>query len=244
MLEALLKKLETITALTPNEENESLIRQLSHSLINELRMYSDDENASQEERILKRCFSHIETLNRRLIMTKPYESYAFSSNDLGYTVGNCVIACDTLLSGSDNILTFQAAPGINCVFSRKLITKAVTLLTELLSCDSGSFIEFHLKRLDGFTVLSAFKEQYNHGFTLSDGFYENISVLTKIAYLHSGTCVWSINDTSAYIAISISENLKPNAKAEKSPSYIDLLIDKTSDIYIGLSHMENLHTRS
>lgn len=245
MLDAFFEKLKTVTSLPPTAENEVLIRNLSHSLINELRMYYQSGLSRDAEKLIKSCYSHIEILNRSLIMTNPPNNYIFAQNDLGYAVANCVIACDTLLSGSDNILTFQSPSEMKCVFSRKLITHAVTLMAEaLISEKSGAFIEFRLRSLSHSVILSASADNCNQPFPLSCEFSENISVLSKIANLHSGACVWKTGELGAYIAISIGKNLMSNGKAQKPPSYIDLLLDRTSDIYVGLSRIENLLPRS
>lgn len=245
MLEAFLDKLKFLTSLPPTAENEALIRNLGHSLINELRMCYRSGLSSDAEKLIKSCYSHIEILNRSLIMTNPPDSYIFAINDLGYAVANCVIACDTLLSGSDNILTFQSPTEMKCVFSRKLITHAVTLMTEaLVSKKNGAFIEFRLRSLSHSVILSASTDNCNQHFPPTCIFSENISVLSKIANLHSGACVWKTDKLGAYIAISISKSLMSNGKSQKPPSYIDLLLDRTSDIYVGLSRIENLLPRS
>lgn len=245
MLDAFFEKLKTVTSLPPTVENEALIRNLSHSLINELRMYYQSGLSSDAEKLIKSCYSHIEILNRSVIMTNPPNNYIFAFNDLGYAIANCVIACDTLLSGSDNILTFQSPSEMKCVFSRKLITHAVTLMTEaLISEKSGAFIEFRLRSLSHSMILSASADNCNQSFSPTCRFSENISVLSKIANLHSGACVWKTDELGAYIAISIGKNLISNGKPQKPPSYIDLLLDRTSDIYVGLSRIENLLPRS
>ena len=223
MLEAFSKKLKSIISLPPTEENERLIRELSHRFINEVRQYSESEGYLKTESSVKKCYSHIEKLNRNMIMTRGAESFKFAECDIGYAVGNCVIASDTLLCKSSSVLTFQSPPPIYSVCCYKLIVKAVTVIAETLLRGGGN--------------------NNNHAVFADKKAAENLKILVRIADLHRGACVHASTRSGAYIAISISDFLESNSKPVRIPSYIDLLLDKVSDIYVGLSNIDEIHFR-
>lgn len=242
MLEAFSKKLNSIISLPPVAENETLIRNLTHQLINEVRLYDELKHDGEAKRIISRCYAHMEKLSRNILMSGAGDMFRFAPADFGYAVGNCVIACDTLLCGSDIVLTFQSRPRLSCVFCYKLITKAVTVMTEtLLSESGGSLIEFQCKKIPSATVLLACCDNNNHSVFFNDIAQQDLKLLSRIAGLHCGACVCGSNENGAYIAISVGDGLESNSKAVRIPSYIDLLLDKASDIYIGLSNIDEIH---
>lgn len=244
MLEAFSKKLKSIISLPPTEENERLIRELSHRFINEVRQYSESEGYLKTESTVKKCYSHIEKLNRNMIMTRGAESFKFAECDIGYAVGNCVIASDTLLCKSSSVLTFQSPPPIYSVCCYKLIVKAVTVIAETLLRGGGNtVVEFRCKKLPHASLLLAYSDNNNHAVFADKKAAENLKILVRIADLHRGACVHASTRSGAYIAISISDFLESNSKPVRIPSYIDLLLDKVSDIYVGLSNIDEIHFR-
>lgn len=244
MLEAFSKKLKSIISLPPTEENERLIRELSHKFINEIRQYSEISGFGETENAVRRCYSHIEKLSRNTLMTKAADSFKFFKTDIGYAVGNCVIACDTLLCKSGSVLTFQSPPSLYGVCCYRLIVKAVTLIVEtMLNESENTVVEFRCKKLPCALLLSAYCDNNNQEAFKSEETAENLRVLRRIADLHRGACVFSRSRFGVYIAISVSDFLESNSKPAEIPSYIDLLLDKISDIYVGLSNIDEIHFR-
>ncbi len=238
MHDEFLKMSDSILSLPPTIENEVLIRQLSHRFLSDIKLSGKEEKYKNEVRL---CLRHMEKLERNLILTGKCDDFRFSFSDIGYAVGNCVIACDTLLAKSDSVLTFLSSGKVECVFSLKLITKAVISAAEIFLLQSrSSIIEFSLKKIKSATVLSAFCDCGNQDIFVFDENKDNIELLRKIAHLHSGACVSFSKDDGAYIIISISDKLKGENTPCKPPSYIDLLLDKFSDIYIGLSNIDEI----
>lgn len=244
MFDVFIKKLESIISIPPTIENETIIRQLTHRLINELRIFDEYGQNNEIESIIRQCCCHIERLNRNIITEQNTNRFCFAGTDISYALGNCVIACDTLLAKSSNVLTFQSHGKIECVCCCKLLIKAVTLIIEIfLNGCQNSFIEFKCRKTDRATILLAESDNNNQAVFNTDQAMENIRLLTKIANLHKGACISSSNSLGAYIAISISNDLKSENRPFKPPNYIDLLMDKFSDIYIGLSNIDEIHFR-
>lgn len=232
------KKLNSIISISPTEENEGVLRSLSHSFINDIGL--SGKNTGEERSLILKCYEHLEALERNVILSSKADRFSFSNIDISETVKNCVLACDTLLSNSDCVLTYKEGAPFNCVCSQRLILKAVTLLTCFFaSCDSGSFIEFSLKKLSHSVVLSAEWESNNQpSFPFCT---DEVRVLSKIARLHRGVCLYSFSSGVQKITLSLSSSLSPTAEDSKSPSYIELLLDKTSQVYIGLSKIGKIH---
>lgn len=243
MLDMLSKKLHAILSVAPTAENETIIRELSQRFLSELRLYTGKDNDIEIKMAIAECHKHIEKLERNLILYKNPNSYLFFNTDINRLVGNCVIACDTLLTASNSVITFHSGIISDCICSPKLITKAVTLIVDEFVSRGGEIIEFNLKKTQSSTVLSAVCDNNNQVAVNLNFDDENMQILSKIANIHHGVCLYCTTNLNAYIQISISNGLKSKNSKYTAPSYIDLLLDKSSQIYIGMSKINEIHFR-
>lgn len=233
------KKLNAILSIEPTPKNSEALRKMSNGFINEIRLSGKNDN--EEKAALLNCYRHLQILERNIILSKEENSYLFCGIDINEAVKNCVLACDTLLSGSDLVLTFKESDAACCVCCPKLVIKAVSVaVCALLSHCDDAFIEVSLKNISHSTVLSAECESDNQ--FLDDEFgTEEMAVLEKIARIHRGVCLYSRSKGKERITLSLSNSLSATGKSVKTPSYIDLLLDKGSQVYIDLSKIDEIH---
>ena len=235
MITQLYKKLDSITALSPVKDNEVLIRNLAHRLLNEINQNEfSGLLISDKEVIRQRCLNCIRLLNIDIIMNSSAKDYVYETYNLTRLVSDTLTACGLLLCKTEVKLVFNYCTDVYIEFPLKLILPAIVGMVRIF-CKPCTETEifFSLKKGKRYTVLSAESVNINPDTVFNTN--ETLSLLRKTGELTNGAFLTAVKGSSVICALSM-ENRKGNMKNIKySPDYIELLSDKMSEIHIGLS---------
>lgn len=235
MITQLYKKLDSITALSPVKDNEVLIRNLAHRLLNEINQNEfSGLLISDKEVIRQRCLNCIRLLNIDIIMNSSAKDYVYETYNLSRLVSDTLTACGLLLRKTEVKPVFNYCTDVYIEFPLKLILPAIVGMVRIF-CKTCTETEifFSLKKGKRYTVLSAESVNINPDTIFNTN--ETLSLLRKTGELTSGAFLTAVKGSSVICALSM-ENRKGNMKNIKySPDYIELLSDKMSEIHIGLS---------
>lgn len=237
MVELLYKKLGSITALPATKDNEIIIRNLTHRLLNEINQADFlSKYASDREFIRQNCLNCIRLLNNDIILKSEHKDYIFEKYNLTSVIRNTLTACDILLCKTDTEIVFDYYAELYIEFPLKLLMSAVIVIVRLFyQSFEGCEIYFTLKKNPHATVLLAecVNNKPKNRSLLS--VQENVSVLKKIAEILGGAYLVERNDKSFICALSVRNREKSSGSVKDTPDYVELLIDKMSEVHIGLS---------
>ena len=231
MVTQLYKKLDSITSLPPVKDNEVLIRNLVHRLLNEINNTEFPvKHLHDKELIRQRCLNCIRLLNNDIIMNSTPEDYVYETYNLTSIVSDTLAACGLLLSKTEIIPVFNCCKDIYLELPLKLILTAVTGMVRLFcqSC-TEQHIHFSLKKEKQYTVLLAECDNIKPE-TLRDS-----SLLRKAGELTNGVFLTAVKGSAVICALSIENKKADTRNIKSSPDYIELLNDKMSEVHIGLS---------
>lgn len=235
MITQLYKKLGAITALPPVKDNEVLIRNLAHRLLNEINQEAFSAlHISDTETIRQRCLNCIRLLNCNIVINSSPDDYVYESYNLTRLVSNTLTACEILLCRTEIKPVFNYRTDVYLEFPLKLILPAIVGMVRIFyqSCTETE-VFFSLKKEKRYTVLLA--ECVNINPENVFDFNETISFLRKAGELTNGAFLTAVKGSSVICALRM-ENRKADMRNIKySPDYVELLTDKMSEIHIGLS---------
>ena len=234
MINELYKKLNSITLLPPVKENELIIRNMCHRLINELNLRPfPGDYCNHKEKIRNSCLDRIRLLNYDLILKSNKDNYAFESYDITSAVKNTVCACEIVLCKNPVTISFKSLGNVTGILPIKLLISIVTLIIRIFYISSDKKeIFFSVKRKKDLIILLARSDNNKPDILISS---EEISVLRKAAYLLGGSCLIKNNNGEVHLAFSIKSENTDLSSCKMIPDYVDLLLDKISEIHIGLS---------
>ena len=240
MIDFFINNLTSILSIEPVKENETIIRNLCHKLINEMSLYQENgTNTEDIRKIRNSCLRHIRLLNFNKILGMRESDCLFRICDLSSFLYNTVKASDILLTGNGLTANVQKFPPLTCPFDTHLMLSAVTCLIAVYSklYTSGK-ITFTCSKSGTATLLLAYFETDNLTKENHMNIEKEIAVLRKTASLHRGTLLGYVCKSTACICLSIKTKDNEHLQVICAPDYIDLLTDKTSDIYTGMSFIE------
>lgn len=234
MINELYKKLNIITSLPPVKENELIIRNMCHRLINELNLIPFPENyCKQREKIRSSCLDRIRLLNYDLILKSQKDDYTFECYDITSAVKNTVCASEILLCKNPVMIPFKSFGNVIGIVPIKLLISIITLIIRIFYIVSDkNEVYVSLKRRKNSIILLA-RSDNNKPDILIDS--EEISVLRKAAHLLDGSCLIENGGKEVCLAFSFKSENTDLSNCKMIPDYVDLLLDKISEIHIGLS---------
>lgn len=238
MLTQLYKKLNSITALPPTKDNEIIIRNLSHRLLNEISSTEFSEKYNRDKDVIRQsCLNRIRLLNNDIILKSSRDDYVFERYNMTSVVKNTVTACEILLCKTNTEIMFDCRHEVYLEFPLKLILTAIIGIIRFFCESYGECrICFTVKKKTHTTVLLA--ECVNNKPKTVNSQDDAVSVLKKISEITGGTFLTAERNSGFVCGLSI-ENRKTNSGNTKySPDYVELLLDKMSEVHIGLSGLE------
>ncbi len=232
--EELKRKLMSVKNIVPDGKNEQIIRNLCHILLNEaMQMKNEHSMISRAEKTQSECYEILNALERNKIIASEAENYMpFYKYDLPLLVKNAVCASDILLPHGITVKSRAYSPFF-AVCSEKLITRAVCeeALYFCRNYESGT-AEFSAVKKTSCSLLSAKFKSDNQLEIKKDE--KMFSVLRKTAQIHGGAFLIRSEGNSISFNLSIKNADCDTAVYRRAPSYIDMLSDRTSSIYIIL----------
>lgn len=244
MIETLYNKLESVIKIPAVRENEVLIRNLSQILLYEIKELTQNERYIKEARdITFRCLRHIDRLNNEILfksdrddIVSAFRVYRFSS-----LTESIVESCDILMSRTSIKAEFIYNREFFTVCSKKLILTAIGKLFLLFyNHFEYALIEFSCRKNKSSTVLSAetkeAKLKSNENISGSTEF----KILKKIAELHLGSLLHIQKENRLKLILSLKNEDESLFPKENFSSFTELLIDKTSEIYVALSGVKEI----
>lgn len=235
MINELYSDLLEAERLTPDNENEAKIRCLCQNILSKsILLRSGGKSGREINNIEKRCYRVLNELERNSILNfsdgkfKPFYKY-----DISLLVKNAVCACELLLSPSRLTFKTEYSP-FYALCSERLITRAVCeeALYFYKNYKSGT-VTFSAVQYASRSVLSAEISKDNHRHFTKDE--KTFDLLRKIAYIHSGSFVTKETSAGITLYLSIHGNNSGDEQSRRIPSYIDMLRDRTSSVYVIVS---------
>ena len=235
MINELYSELLEAEKLTPDNENEAKIRCLCQNILSKSMLLRSGGKSGREINIIeKRCYKVLNELEKNCIMNfsegkfKPFYKY-----DLSLLVKNTVCACELLLSPGRLSFKTEYSP-IFDLCSERLITRAVCekALYFYKNYKSGT-VTFSAVHYASRSVLSAEISKDNHLSFIKDE--KTFDLLRKIAYIHSGSFFTKETACGITLYLSIHGNSSGDEQLRRIPSYIDMLRDRTSSVYVIVS---------
>lgn len=239
MIAQLYKKLGSITALPPVKDNEVLIRNLAHRLLNEINCTEfSPPQLPEKEKIRQSCLNSIRLLDCDIIMNSSPEDYVYECLNLTTTVSDVLTACGVLLCRTKIRPVFRHHGTVYTDAPVKLLLSAITGIVRIFCqiCPQG-IIYFSLKRNREHTVLLA--ECVNNNRKSAAVSNETADMLKKTAEILNGAFLTAKKDTSFICALSMKNPVRDKSRAGYAPDYVELLIDKMSEVHIGLSGLSD-----
>lgn len=233
MKDELERKLQSIKKIEPSETNESIIRNLCHSLMCEIE--NDNTENKFYHRLEKECYMVLNRLEREKILSLGSEKFMpFYKYDLPLLVKNAVCASEIFLSSPKHTFSDYYSSPAYAVCSERLITRAVCEeIMYFYTKYRYAAVTFSVTKKLSCFLLSVKADVNNQNSEYnSEKFF---SVMRKTAFIHKGAFLARGYGGKEEHYLSIGNSFDKEAKYKRIPSYIDMLSDKTSSIYVILS---------
>ena len=244
MIKTLYDKLESVIKLPAVRENEALIRNLSQILLYEIKEFTQNKKYIKDARnITFKCLRHIDKLNNEILfksekddIVSTFKIYQFAS-----LIESAVESCDILMSKTSIKAEFVYHRDFFTVCSKKLILTAIGKLFLLFySHFEYAHIVFSCRKSKISTILSVETKEAKRKT------YENIfdstefQIIKKIAELHTGSLFHIEKKNGLKLVLSLKNEDESHFLKENFSGFTELLIDKTSEIYVALSSVKEI----
>lgn len=233
-----LSKLTSILKIEPIKENETVIRNLCHILLGEIKELGDSEPEISSA-VRKSCLRHIRKLQLDKIMHMNKTDCTFLKYNFSHFIYNLCCAFDILMTKSGLYISQKPSYGIYAVCDPKLVfygVSGIIYILYLYGC-SGE-IEVTVRKIGSLVVLSAVCRESKRKNGNCEKISEEIEVLRKNAALHSGAFFLFLGKKKTEAALTFGISSDSGAASSNPPHYIDMLLDRNSDIYVGLSFLD------
>lgn len=226
------RKLQSIKNIVPSAANEAIIRNLCHSLLNEAKY--QDINNSFSLNLEKECYKVLDRLEREKIMSLSSEKFMpFYKYDFPLLIKNAVCASDIFLSSPKHVFINAPYSPFYAVCSEKLITRAVFEEAKYFySKYKYATVKFSAEKKRFCFLLSVKATVNNQQYKINEE--KTFSIMRKTAYIHGGTFLVKKSHRKEEHYLSIGNCFENETKYRRIPSYIDMLSDKMSSVYIIL----------
>ena len=245
MIKTLYDKLESVIRLPAVRENEALIRNLSQILLYEIKDITQNEKRyiNQARDITFRCLRHIDKLNNEILSKSEREDVTFSFRLYRFSslIESAVESCDILMSKTTVKAEFIYHREFFAVCSKKLILTAIGKFFLLFyRLFEYAHIVFACRKDKMTTILSVETKEAKR--KSNENIYDSseFQTIKKIAELHSGSFLHIEKENGLKFVLSLKNEDESLFPKESFSGFTELLMDKTSEIYVALSSVKEI----